>query len=301
MRQITSNVYVEDSFSTPPKLRRCTSGFVITSEGIVIIDSPYMPSDAVKLREDLSKIGEVRYLINTHHHIDHITGNYFLPGTIVSHVEAREMLTAPVPLVSIVAVELAEQATRINPRAGLVDCLRLRVSQLDPDGLQIPKDYQLRVPTITFSQRLTLYVGRHTFELLHLPGHTPGHIGVYIPEEKVFFAGDNFTTGVQPSLAHSSPLDWIESLKKIEAMDIDVLVPGHGVVCGKEGIREFILFLEKVVEMVREAIRQGMSKEEAAAKLTFLGFYPSLHPEPGTQRMSIIRIYEILTQNKPKG
>ncbi|GAH22509.1 unnamed protein product, partial [marine sediment metagenome] len=78
------------------------------------------------------------------------------------------------------------------------------------------------------------------------------------------FAGDNFTNASQPSLAQSLPLKWVESLKRIEAMDIDMVVPGHGKVCGKSEVREFRLFIEKCIDMVREAIRQGVSKEEAA-------------------------------------
>ena len=155
--------------------------------------------------------------------------------------------------------------------------------------------YQLRAPTITFSERLNLYVGKHTFELIHLTGHTPCHIGVYVPEERVFFAGDNFSNAVQPSLAHCLPLEWIESLKKIQAMNVDVVVPGHGRIGGKKEVREFESFIQKCIDKVRGAIKQGMSKEEAVDRISFLEFRPAVHPDPKMQRINVLRLYEMLS------
>ncbi len=293
MRQITANVYAEDRFSLPPGYHGSNPGFVTTSEGIVMIDTPMWPTDAVKWRDDIAQRGEVRFIINTHHHIDHTTGNYFFPGTVVSHEVVKEMLAAP--LAKIAASERAQEAAKAN--LGQVDYIRLLIKELDPEGLPLlDEHYQLRGPTITFSERLTLYVGEHTFELIHLPGHTLGHIGVYIPQEKVFFAGDNFTSASQPSMANCSPLEWVESLKKIEAMDVDVVVPGHGKICGKREVREFTSFIQKCMDMVREAIKQGMSKEEAADRISFEELCPAVHPGPEMQRMNVLRLYEMLSK-----
>ena len=299
MRQITANVFVEDQFSTPPNNRGCNPGFVTTSEGIVMIDTPMLPTDAVKWRDDIAQRGEVRFIINTHHHIDHTTGNYFFPGAVVSHELVKEMLAAP--LASVAASERAKEAAKAN--LGQVDYVRLLIKELDPEGLPLlDEHYQFKSPTITFSERLTLYVGEHTFELIYLPGHTLGHIGVYIPQEKVFFAGDNFTSASQPSMANCLPLEWVESLKKIEAMDIDVVVPGHGEVCDRREVREFRLFIEKCIAIVREAIKQGMSIEEAADKISFEELYPgknrgvAVHPGPETQRSNVLRLYKRLSR-----
>ena len=82
--------------------------FVTTSEGVVMINvSPMFPTDAVKWRDYIKKRGEVRYIINTDYHIDHITGNYFFPGTVVSHQGVRDMLAGPIT--NIVASERVEK------------------------------------------------------------------------------------------------------------------------------------------------------------------------------------------------
>ena len=162
--------------------------------------------------------------------------------------------------------------------------------------------YQLKAPAVTFSDNLTLYVGEHTVELMHLPGHTDGHIGVYLPQEKVFFAGDNFCNGTQPSLAHSLPLEWVESLKKIEAMEINVVVPGHGETCDLKEVRRFRQFIETCIDMTRKAISEGMRKEEAADSISFEGLYPedqrasAVHPGSVMQRRNVLRLYEMLSK-----
>jgi len=292
MKQITANVYTEDQFSVPPKYRGCNPAFVTTSEGIVMIDTPMMPTDAVKWRDDIARRGEVRYIINTHHHVDHITGNSFFPGTVVSHEGIKELFTVPTAVVA--GPERPEELAKVGQAT--VGYIRQMVGEYDTEGLSLLDNYEPKAPTITFSERLNIYVGAHTFELIHLPGHTQNHIGVYIPQERVFFAGDNFTGRTQPSLAHSLPLEWVESLKKIEAMDIDVVVPGHGEVCGRGVLPEFRLFIQQCINIVTEAIKQGMSKEEAADKISFEALCPAVHPGPEMQRRNVLRLYEMLSK-----
>ena len=88
---------------------------------------------------------------------------------------------------------------------------------------------------------------------------------------------------------------WIASLKKIEAMDVDIVVPGHGRVGDKKDVHEFRLFIEKCLDLVREGIRQGMSREEAAARISFESMYPPVHPGADQQRLNVLRLYDALS------
>ena len=97
-------------------------------------------------------------------------------------------------------------------------------------------------------------------------------------------------------MAHCLPLEWVESLKKIEAMDVDAIVPGNGKVCGKREVQDFTSFIQKCIDIVREAIKQGMSKEEAADRISFSEFYPATHPGPKMQRINVSRFYEMLSK-----
>jgi cyclase len=295
MRQLTPNVYIKEELGVFPKFRGCDSGFVTTSEGIVMIDSPMLPTDAVRWRDEIAKRGQVRFIISTHHHLDHIAGNFFFSGSVIFHEGCREIYALPLTR------ELDSEVPGEPPKVVTLDpaeSYRLRVKELDPEGLPFLKQYQLRPPEMTFSERLRVDVGGHTFELTHMPGHTKGDVCVYIPQEKVFFAGDNFTNGAQPSLSQCLPLEWIESLKKIEKIDSDFIVPGHGKVSSKKDVQEFRSFIEKCVERVREAIQKGMSPEEAADRISFLDLYIPIHPGPWQQRMNVLRLYEKLKERE---
>jgi cyclase len=300
MQQIGKSIHVEDQFSVPPLYRGSNWGYIITTEGVVMIDTPMVPRTALDYRDKIVKKGEVRYIVNTHHHVDHVTGNFFFPGPAVSHESVREAFFAP--LASVVGSERVDEIMRTGQ--GILGYIRALVSDIDAESMPMlnEKNYQIKAPTITFSEKLILYVGQHTVELMHLPGHTDGHIGVYLPQEKVFFTGDNFCNGTQPSLAHSLPLDWVNSLKRIEAMDVSVVVPGHGKTCELKEVRQFRKFIETCIDMTRKAISEGMSKEEAADKISFEGLYPAdqqalaVHPGSAMQRRNVLHLYDMLSQ-----
>ncbi len=77
MKRVTENVFVETGY------RGCNPGFVKTSEGVVMIDTPQIPRDALAYREIVQKQGKVIYLINTEPHGDHYTGNFFFDAVCV--------------------------------------------------------------------------------------------------------------------------------------------------------------------------------------------------------------------------
>ena len=86
MEQLTSSVYAET------QIRGCNHGFVVTSEGVVMIDSPQKPSDALKLKEEIAKHGELRYIINTEPHGDHWTGNAYFDVPVIAHEGVRQRI-----------------------------------------------------------------------------------------------------------------------------------------------------------------------------------------------------------------
>ncbi|MBA7597141.1 Hydroxyacylglutathione hydrolase [subsurface metagenome] len=269
MQQIADNVYAETGF------RGCNPGFVVTREGVVMIDTPQMPADAIKWRDEISKHGEVRYLINTEPHADHFTGNYFFEGTVVAHEGTREAILA-----------------------ASVDQLMERLRQIAPESLPLVEGFTYRPPEITLSERLTLYVGDHTFQLINLPGHTPFQVAVHIPEERVVFTSDNVFGKVQAWLHQALPYEWLDSLKRIQELDADVLVPGHGSICDRSYIPEMCAFIQAWIDEVTRAIDQGMSLEEAQDKISLLDRYPmeggSEPMAKEVQRWNVARLYEVL-------
>src|SRR5918999_4869589 len=92
MRRVSGNVYAEFYYWG------CNPGFLVTGDGVVMIDTPQQPIDAVRWRERLLEHGPIRYLVNTEPHIDHIAGNAYFPGVeVIGQVGLQERYAQAVP------------------------------------------------------------------------------------------------------------------------------------------------------------------------------------------------------------
>lgn len=279
MKAITENVYATTD------IRGCNPGYVVTSDGIVVVDTPQLPTKAVEMREEALKKGPIRYLINTEHHIDHIFGNIFFAGLcpVVGHEHIlKEFLT---------------NIRGVDPYTYMVEVLE----KDDPDGISLmpsEKAFVGNPPTITFSERLTLKVGQHVFELIHTPGHTKGQIAVYVPREKVIFAGDTIFCECQTWLHTSDPESWLRSLEFLQTLDVDFIVPGHGPVCSKDHIPKQSAFIREWIASVAAGIAKGWSKEKCVERISFLDRFPmDIGQEssgPMVQRLNVERLYDFL-------
>lgn len=166
MKKITDNVYVESVISV------CNSSFVVTKEGVVVIDTPMVPANAKKWAKEAEKYGPIRYVINTEPHGDHTTGNCYFGGTLIAHEGTRDAILA----------------SKVDNIKGMI--------QMNSPGAELDKDFRFRPPDITLSERLTFYLGDHTFHLTAMPGHSPHQLAVHVPEERVVFTSDNVSRGM---------------------------------------------------------------------------------------------------------
>ncbi len=269
--QLTTHVYVETKFSG------ANVGLVTTGEGLVMIDTPHKPTDAIMWRKEIESKGQVRYLINTESHDDHCTGNFFFNVPVITQEKTRE---------AILATDKS-QFIKI-------------IAEIDPDGLSLVDKYRVNVPSITFSERLTLHMGKPILHLIHLPGHTAGQTAVFIPEEKVVFTGDNVVFRTQGFLHTADPFSWLESLKRIGELEVEHIIPGHGDVCDKSYLGEQADYIQECVDTIKKAINRGWTKEETVARISLPRRYP-FGPDleiagPVMLRMSVSNLYDILSR-----
>ncbi len=270
MLRIADNVYVETDMAGC-----CNHSFVATSGGVVMIDTPAAAKAAAIWRKTADSHGPVRYLIDTEPHIDHFGGNYFFSTTIVAHEGA--------------APEIA---------GGSVEELVQLLSKATPDDLPLPEGFFFPAPEITFSERLSMRLGRHLFQLMHLPGHTPYQTVVYVAQERTIFTGDNVVNKTMPFLGQSLPYEWLDSLKRMEELDIEYVVPGHGAVGDKGLIGRMRRAVEEAIETVRDGIRQGMTLKEAKDRITLFRDYADFITNPQLtrwlSRVNVGRLYELV-------
>jgi cyclase len=266
MDKISANAYAGTTF------RGCNCSFVVTTEGTVCIDTPMVPAEAKKWREEVEKFGAIKYVINNEPHNDHVAGNCWMGGTLVAHEGTRE------------AIKQNRQ-----------EMLEGQMQWMAPDAIPLPKDFRYRLPDITFSENLTLHLGKHTFQIMHLPGHTPSETAVYVPEERVVFTSDNVTMGT-PIMINAVPDAWLKSLKELQKLDIDKVVLGHGPVSDKAYLQVMYENVDYCVKELKAAIAKGWSLPEILEKVTFATRFPLMPGDPmKTMRQeSIAHTYKVL-------
>jgi cyclase len=252
VERVTENVFAETG------IRGCNPGYVVTSQGVVVIDTPQLPTHAVKMHEEAEAKGPIRYIINTEHHVDHIFGNYYFrdTGLVISHIGVyNEFMT-------------------VTPELNPYDYAKEALPTDDPEGEAIFPDEQeyfanCNKPSITFEGNMTIRLGRHTFELIHTPGHTPGQIAVYVPEESVLFTGDTIFNKCQTWHYASDIETWIKSLDMLKTLDVDLIVPGHGPVCTKRELDVQKAFLLEWLAAVAAGVANSWTKEECIERSPF--------------------------------
>ena len=277
MEEIAKGVFIETN------IPGCNPGYVVTPEGVVLIDTPEPPSVAVQWREDLQKHGPVAYIINTEHHIDHILGNPFFEGEVVAHEGTREFFHELSPI-----------------SGGQINTARDFVAKADPEGLPFMDGYIPKEPTLTFSERLTLHVGGEEIRLVNLPGHLPNTTIVHLPRHRLVFTSDLIFNNLMPWLHQCVPRLWLDALDVLDGMDVDVLAPSHRKVCDKAYLPIQRATLTEIFNTVEDAIKNGLSREEAAERITFIDHLPiPLEYEsiaPIVQKRNIERVYDQLKE-----
>ncbi len=245
MQQVTEKVFVETGY------RGCNPGFLVTSDGLVLIDSPHRPTDGMEYKKVVEKHGPVKYLINTEPHGDHVSSIFLFEATYIAHQDTR---------------------TRMKDQE-FIDRVKQMLAIVDPDFAPNLEDYSVPLPEITFTDSMRLFVGEHTLNLMHLPGHTASQTAVFIPEERAVFTGDNIFHKSPTFMHEALPGQWLDSLEKLKGLDVEYYIPGHGDVCGRDYLDEQASVVKEWIEVARNAVNSGWSIEEAQERITFLDRY----------------------------
>jgi cyclase len=248
IQEIGPGVFVET------ELHGANVGFVVTREGVVLIDTPLLPDDARLWRKEIERRTGQRiiYIVNTDHHRGHILGNQYFPtATVIAHEFAWKNM----------------QSYGDSFRTRLLNLYRDRMPEAVEEWEQ---HLEIALPRITFTDRILLFKGEQEIHLIPLGGHTPATTVVYLPRDKILFAGDLVITDRPPFLSQSNTRRWLQALTYLRKLRYDVLVPGHGELTGKEATERMSEFLRLVRRRVRSAYRSGMSKPDTTRSLQYL-------------------------------
>ncbi|MEM7138434.1 MAG: MBL fold metallo-hydrolase [Myxococcota bacterium] len=128
-------------------------------------------------------------------------------------------------------------------------------------------------PNRTFAGELELGVGDKKVVLIELgPAHTQGDAVVWVPEDKTLFTGDLLFQDAHPIIWEGPVSNWIAALQRLLTMDIETVVPGHGVVTDKSGLRAILRYLEVLSAEARARYDAGMSLDDAVRDIDLQEF-----------------------------
>jgi alkyl sulfatase BDS1-like metallo-beta-lactamase superfamily hydrolase len=195
--------------------------------------------------------------IFTHGHIDHVF------GVDLYEEEARTNGWNPPRVVAHAA--LAERFDRYRITAGYNAVINQR--QFRAPSLQWPTQY--RYPDQTYTDRLALDVGGEQFELFHDRGETDDATWVWSPERRILFAGDMFIWASpncgNPQKVQRYARDWAAAFRKMDALEPDLLLPGHGLpIVGRERVHRA---LTEGAELLETLVEQTLAMMNAGARL----------------------------------
>jgi cyclase len=290
----------------------CNAAIIINQNDVLVVDSHVSPDAAQALLDELKAITTkpVRYVVNTHFHFDHSSGNQIYGPNIeiIGHQFTRERLTEGASLrgrgydrfiaslpATIKRLEAQRDTTKNTEEAAAL------TRRIATQALLKRQTDTIRAtpPTVAFDHAMTLFRGGREIRLYFLGrGHTGGDIVVHLPRERVLVTGDLLLPSV-PFGGDGYFADWPETLEKIKALDFDVVLPGHGAPFrDKERITHLQTYLRDFWSKVSEQYRQGVSADDAARQIDLrnhASHFPSL-TTVGADVDAVRRAYELLSQ-----
>src|SRR5208282_1713847 len=206
------------------------------------------------------KIGTV---VNTHSNGDHTFGNRLVKNAVIiaSEASAREMSEEGDPR----ALAAMMKNTAAMGEVGAF--LQKIFGDFDFAGVTF------RLPDRTFSGEQVLKVGDKQVHLIEVgPAHTAGDVLAYVPSDRVVYTGDILFIDGTP-IAWAGPVsNWIKACDRILGLEVDVVVPGHGPITDKAGVKRMQDYLVYVDQEARKRHAAGMNSWDAAQNIALGSF-----------------------------
>jgi len=249
------------------------AGFVVTPKGVVVIDALGSPNLAQKLIVEIKKITpqKVVAVILSHYHADHIYGlQEFkkIGAKIYAQGEGRNYLSSETAKQRLIASRI-DFAPWVNANTKL-----------------IPAD-------VWIDQKLKLSIGGVDFLIRKVgPAHAPEDLMVYVPSEKVLFAGDLVFRGRIPFVGNADSKGWLIGLDEIEKFNPNIVIPGHGNYSVKP--IEDIAFTRNYLKYIRESMSKAavnLDPFDEAYKQTDWSEYEGMPLFKAANRMNAYNVY----------
>jgi glyoxylase-like metal-dependent hydrolase (beta-lactamase superfamily II) len=249
--KIAENVYGYEDFHNAGMMT--VSMFVVGRDGVMLVDGQGSPAATQRLIDAIAKTTgkPIKWYVVGSDHGDHTAGNAVLPSgiTYIVHPNSFAQLERD-----------AASAKAANEKA---------VIEAAAKGAPAPTPRMVIVPPTAMSgDKQVVDVGGVEAQVLFLGrAHTGGDLMVYLPRQKILFMSEAYLNRVFPAMRSAYPSEWVKTLDRALAMDVEIYVPGHGFVeqakASREELVEFQKALKYVIGEIRRLHKLGLSPEEA--------------------------------------
>ena len=277
VRKIGNGLYA--TISDPSKGRQtvCNGGFLAGKDGALLIEGFITPAGAAFQMDALRMVSQVpvKCALDTHYHFDHSMGNSFYGANGVqlwAHATAAKRIVD-----SYAPLQGADKEAALAPFAK-----RVKDAKADTERAHAQSDLNAVTGLFQVANASLLSLPNHPIDPAKLPmsmdlgGLTaviesyPGHSGtdmiVRVPDQNVVYTGDLLFSGWYPVCFDEKATisGWRDTLKKFAAFDKDTLfVPGHGQICGQEGIASLREVFDDIAAQAEKMYQAGVPAEEA--------------------------------------
>jgi cyclase len=240
--------YVDEKNPSPLTSFGANAGIIIGRDGIVVVDTLISAKEAKKFIGDIKAVSDkpIRYVVNTHDHLDHVLGNSEFAkqgATIVAQAETKAAM-----------VKNGDGLLQRAKYFGLSD--------------EVMSGTIVVVPSLTFTDAMEIDLGDRKVEVIHAgPSHTGGSSIVYAPDSKTLFAGDILFTNYHPNMRDGDIQGWVKALDMIASMDAANIIPGHGPLSTKKDVAEMKSYLVAFDAKVKELLARSSDPEFIAAEV----------------------------------
>jgi glyoxylase-like metal-dependent hydrolase (beta-lactamase superfamily II) len=214
------------------------AGFVIGDNGVLVIDSFFNPEATKAMVAEIRKLTPkpIRYVVNTHYHVDHVAGDQVLKdagATIIAHRNVRAWIHED---------NLHLLGDRVTP------ALKAQIAALAE-------------PDVTIDRSMTIWLGARRVDVRYYPGHTGGDLVVQIPDAKAVFCGDLLWRHVSPNVIDGTISKWIATESAFETLPGAsgmTFVPGHGDLARIEDVAAFQAYLADLTALTGAGRAAGL-------------------------------------------
>ena len=249
------------------------AGLVADSGQSLLVDTLFQVGLTKKMLAEMAdavpSARKIDKLINTHADADHIFGNQVVSG---AHIMASKATAS-----EFLKVTPQDYQRLFKDWQSQGEAARYLHDQVGQWGFDF-SDVVVTLPHETIVSEKRLNIGNKNVILTVVgPAHTAGDVLVHSVEDRVVFTGDLLFNGAFPVIWDGSIEGWIAACDHILAIDVDVVVPGHGPLADKSSVTEFRAFLLWFLEQVRGRFEAGLSIEETAVEIAEHPDLPKWH------------------------